>query len=133
MLRPLTIIIAISIATSADSDDYKHITDAAYCSGVVSRNIDLMKRDLGAVAPGDPQNLLRFHAIVQGALKLNKIDASTTTRLILVGQQDAELCWDTSMRCMNEGLQNKTADPNKTLANCMLQSEHVCKRIVSCN
>ena len=137
MIRPLTISLAtlftLTTANPTHSNDYKHVTDAAYCSGVVSRNIALTKRDLDIVVPGEEQNLLRFRAILLGALKLDKIDAGTAANLVNVGQQDADLCWDTNMKCMNDGLQDKTADRDKTLASCLLQNEHTCKRIKSCN
>ena len=132
LFRFIALVAVLLINPRAVADDYKYITDAAYCTGVVSHDIATFKKEFDITLPGDQTNLLRLHAIVQGAIKQGKVDMSTTNTLFLVGQKDAQQCWDTTLRCMNAGFKDNTADPKKTFADCMLQSEHVCKRTKTC-
>jgi hypothetical protein len=51
-------------------DDYKEVTDAAYCAGVLQRNVDLTKKAFGNLdVRSDEQHLALKVAFVQGALK----------------------------------------------------------------
>jgi len=133
MIRTLTISLAtlftLTTANLTHSDDYKYVTDAAYCSGVTVKNIALSKRDLAIVVPGQEQNLLRLRAILEGALKLERIDAVTAANLVRVGQQDAEICWNLNMDCFNDALKY----PDDTaMKNCLMRGESICKRIKAC-
>jgi len=120
---------ALSATTPTFADDYKHITDAAYCAGVVAKNITLNKGQLNVTIPGDGANLLRLHTIVQGAQKLGKVDTQTTNRLFLLGQHDAQLCWDTFTGCLDDALKNSDGDKINA---CVTLSEPMCKGTRSC-
>jgi protein tyrosine/serine phosphatase len=133
--------VAALLATPVLADDYTAITDAAYSAGVVAGNMNLSKRDFGTFSPvqNDQQHLARLTAVVEGAIKLQKIDSETANKLTAVGQQDARLCWESSKKCMLDHfhrLEDKNYDQEKSqriYQNCLDPAEPVCKRVAACD
>ena len=120
-------------------DDYKEVTDTAYCAGALKRNAVLVKKMSGrSGTTGDEQHLALKIAFLQGALKQNKIDIETANRLISIGEADAQLCWDTLANCSAEAARRSRQNVDlglskQMLENCNRPAESVCKRIEACN
>jgi hypothetical protein len=131
---------AVVISSAALAQEYTKIADAAYCVGVAARNVYLVK-NLGRTPflQTYEQNLKRFTAIVEGAFKLKIIDTETANKLVRVGSEDAQLCWDIQWKCSEEStkrLEDKNADIEKNSRiynSCIKQSDDVCKRTEPCN
>ena len=124
---------------SARADDYKELTDAAYCASVYANDINSTKKTFGAAADtrDAQQRLAKTSAFVECAVKLAKIDSETTTKLVAVGQNDAHLCWEDTVKCANEAAERaqKDVDPNlqeRMQKNCEQPTEPICKRIAEC-
>jgi hypothetical protein len=118
------------------ADDYKELTDASYCIGVVSRNIDLTQKMSNSMLDvrDQQQHLARKTAFVEGAMKLRKIDTETVNKLIGVGRADAQLCWDNAEKCAQAALKRGDIDLSERMVrNCERPAEAVCKRIEVCN
>jgi len=81
----------------------------------------------------------RLVAIVNGAVKQQKIDSDTVNSLISVGHQDADLCWTSTDKCSSDAAQRAEdksfdIDKNQTmLNNCQFPTDAVCKRVEKCN
>jgi hypothetical protein len=123
---------------SALSDEYKDLTSAAYCAGVLSREIDLTKKMGGNPDTRDKEQLLAQKiAFLEGALRLQKIDTSTTNKLVEIGHADAQSCWNVIEKCTIEATkraeQNMDVDLSKRLLdNCTRSVEAVCTRTEAC-
>jgi hypothetical protein len=139
-MRAIALLISIIVWPSfVVADEYKELTDAAYCAGVIVQYIDLAKRDFGAVADSraDQQLLARKTTFIEGAIKQNKIDIETTNRFVAIGQADARLCWETLKKCVAEATQRaeKKVDIDVSInmqRNCERAGEAVCTRINTC-
>ena len=122
------------------SNEYKELTETAYCIGVLSRNIDLIKKEFGNV-PGtqaDQQNLARKIAFLEGAMKQRKIDIETANKLASIGHEDAQLCWDTSKKCGHEAVKRSEQKVDLDLSermqrNCERPAVAACKRTDPCD
>jgi hypothetical protein len=132
------VLLSTFLVPTAQADDYTRITDAAYCVGVVARNVDLSKKEFGSALIGDEQLLARYLAVRDGAIRQNKIDMETANKLTLVGHQDAQICWDNTKQCMAEAAK-RAAEPSADLdknaridTNCHRKTEAVCKRLEAC-
>src|SRR5262245_23539305 len=87
----ISALVLAATASVCVAQEFKNITDAAYCSGAVRRNIDLIKKTFGNDwdVRADEQNLARLLAIVEGAFSQRKIDIQTANKLVAVGHADA--------------------------------------------
>jgi hypothetical protein len=75
MMRSVVISARAALAFCGNAtlaDDYKELTDASYCIGVVSRNIDLTQKMSNSMLDvrDQQQHLARKTAFVEGAMKL---------------------------------------------------------------
>jgi hypothetical protein len=128
------------LSSDSAGQEYTKIADAAYCVGVASRNVEFLRKwGPPPLIRTTEQNLERFKAVVEGAFKLKLIDVETANKLVRVGSEDAQLCWDIQDKCSSEStkrLEDKNADLDKNTRiynNCISQSEAVCKRTEPCN
>jgi hypothetical protein len=128
-------------STAVRSDEYKDISDAAYCIGVVSKNYDLKKIEFGGVTDEGLKQyqiqLARFTAIVEDAIKRNKFDKETSNKLVSVGEQETKVCWENVMKCSQDGLKRTLDHVEKNEAErlngiCERATVTVCRRAMAC-
>ncbi len=128
-----------SLVTAAVSDEYKELTDSAYCAGVLRREIDLTKAMGENLDVRDKEQLLaRKIAFLQGALRQQKIDTEISNKFVVIGEVDAQLCWDIVKKCFTEA--SKRAEKNvdldssqRMLENCSRPAEAACTRTEACH
>jgi hypothetical protein len=125
-------------ATHASGDDYKDLTDAAYCIGSYQSDIEGIRRMYIDAKNADTRDVERKHfrkqAFVEGGMKQGKIDEVTASRMRSVGYADGSSCWERQERCTqqwNERTQQKVDNllNSNQLANCNSLAEFVCERV----
>jgi hypothetical protein len=143
MLRSMIIAITLVVASCmvAASDEYKEAADAAYCSGVIQRSIEITKRLPSLADPifyrPNEQLLARLIGVVQGAIKQKRIAPRAISRFTAIGQSDEQLCDDVTWKCWTEAIdrseQNMDAGANERMQeSCIRPAETVCKRVEAC-
>ena len=134
--------IMLTSTINARSDEYMTLTDTAYCVGVVGDAVQQFRKMLGANDPlllNAQFNLNRLVAIVNGAVKQQKIDSDSVNSLIRVGHQDADLCETSTDKCSSDAAkraEDKDFDLHKNEVmqnNCLFPTEAVCKRVEKCS
>src|ERR1700694_300017 len=147
MTRALIIlcVFLLTIRCSPSSaQDYKEAANSAYRVGVLNGTIERMNRTLGTTAASSlasrrdyEQRRLRQVAFVEGALKQQKIDSTTVSKLMSVGEVDAGLCWDGLEKCpleLTKRIEN-SADPDvseRQFQSCNSFVEPTCTRTNAC-
>lgn len=124
---------------SMAADEYLTLTRYAYCLGVATKNVELLSR-YSLPSANDGNKAARDRAILDGAVKLQKIDANTITSLAAAGAADALLCNTEQEKCDKQAFE--AASKDKSLSAEQLQSREeacmmfigndACKRTADC-
>jgi hypothetical protein len=141
----VTGIIIGSYSSSVRADDYKDARDAAYCVGVSKNYIaywaklhdlseDIVAAFLVAAIRDAEQKQARNETLIDGAIKLGKVDLVTATKMMDAGFADANLCDQKMIKCKEEygsRVQKNVATALNIaqFANCMKGVEPVCERV----
>jgi hypothetical protein len=127
--------LAISAAMPAHADDYLVLTQDAFCLGVANYNVELLSRQ-SLPSANDANRTARYRAILNGAVKLQKIDADTVSGLVAAGAADASLCNNEQEKCGNQMNTDKSATPQQLESKyntCMMfGGNDACKRVEAC-
>lgn len=136
----ILVIAVASYASSVRADGYKNASDAAYCVGVYQGDIEEWKTmysaqsQLAARIRDWGEKKFRKESFVEGAIKQEKIDAVTASKMRSVGLVDSNLCSQNIRKCMKEWSEREEKQVdlelnNIQLENCKKETESVCERV----
>lgn len=127
------------LSFESHADEYLTLTHYAYCLGVAAKNVELLSR-YSLPSANDGNKAARNRAILNGAVKLQKIDEDTIKSLAAAGSADALLCNTEQEKCDKQAFQSALKDKSMTPEQIQIREEscmkfagnEACKRAADC-
>ena len=129
--------VLFTTSTVAFSDEIK---DAAYCVGVLRKNIEVKTEVFGAMSDDALKSyqmrIADKTAIIEDAIKQNVLNIETSYSLAKLGEQEAKACWEQILKCEKEGADRSPhykTESKRLDEICDRDTLKVCKRPMACD